>query len=123
MASKNQIRVARAVKARGYRTNWTDSQFAARQAVKLIEESAELLDHVTGLPGYFRMAVKESALMARRIFDDKIFSKELTIGAAGAVKELADCQVIIFNLADALGVDSGAEALAKAESDISRGVR
>jgi NTP pyrophosphatase (non-canonical NTP hydrolase) len=124
-----QHEIVSAVYRRGYRvrpdgTLWTDDQYAARQVAKLVEELGELVVHAGPalLQRWEHMLMSASA-NARRHFDDMDGWESVAVGREAAAEELADLQVVIFNMADALGVDVLELALEKARGDIERGVR
>ena len=127
-----QARVAAAVAQRGYRNGWTAELFMARQLVKLAEELAEAASHVA-LPVAAGNAIRKSGNICRITFDDHhLWDDEvgcLDENLPELRSELADLQVVLFNLAEAIQTMDGepfnivAAALAKAEKDIDRGVR
>jgi len=127
---KAQERVARAVEERGYRDGWTREQFAARQVAKLCEELGELCIHVAQeVGGWIRyskpweMSLRNAAKRARQEFDGGHWELATVIDEDAAREELADLQVVVFALADALDFDVVQAAVDKAEADVDRGVR
>lgn len=129
---RTQARVARAVAQRGYRAGWTPAQFLVRQVVKLQEELGEVVEALGWrVPIYVATRILVAADAARlefRIGNDwpqEIPEREVLEQVRA---EVADLQVLIFNLAETLGVmlhervDSEREALEKAERDVERGV-
>ena len=125
--------VAGAVKARGYYqrpdgTYWTREQLAARQVAKLTEELGELTEHIWACgqgqgPAYWEEALHIASTRAKRSFDRGNWEHAEVTDHEAAASELADIVVVAFTLADALGVDVVAAAVAKAEHDVNRGVR
>jgi len=122
-----QSSVANAVARRGYRNGWSNDQFAARQIAKLAEELAELAWFVRQRtkdydrsPLYRKIA--EAGKVGRWEFDNGYWDN-VSVNVEAAAAELADVQVVIFCLADALGVDVVQMAVDKAAADIERGVR
>lgn len=127
-----QDEVVTAVEARGYRNGWTDEQFAVRQIAKLTEELGELNRHARHLGlddrgwhqhSKWEKALGEAAQIARYAFDEGDWSEAWMVNRNAAIEELADIQVVVFCLADALGVDVVELAREKAQEDIGRGVR
>ena len=109
-ALEAQKMVADAVSARGYRDGWNADQFAARQLAKLIEETAEASEWVHGV----------------EIFDNSGAWDWIEVDALARFflcEEVADIQVVLFALADALGMDVVAAAVEKSAADVERGVR
>ena len=131
-----QDKVAQAVRERGYYEKpngdpWTSEQLAARQVAKLAEELGELVECIAafgwdghrqryGYEWLLEGAVRQSA---RDQFDSDHWHGAVVLNAYGAASELADLQVVLFTLADALGVDAVELAVEKAERDKTRGVR
>jgi hypothetical protein len=133
-----QQQVAAAVAARGYRKGWTTEQFAARQVAKLMEELGELAEMFFLSTKCNREGnnldnlIDGAATFAGERFDDPddwAEARPIQGTIRFAKKELADIQVIVFTLAQALSeiegdpLDSAQAALAKAAADIGRGVR
>ena len=125
------------VKARGYKCKpdgsaWSSEQFAARQVAKLCEELGELRRytrqlglHDTGWPQYskWERLLGQAAQVARQAFDEGDWEDAWVVSSKKAAQELADMQVVLFCLADALGVDVVELAREKAAADVERGVR
>jgi NTP pyrophosphatase (non-canonical NTP hydrolase) len=125
-----QSRIAAAIKARGYRKDYTIAQFVARNVVKLGEELAELAEHFRlplGLP------IEYAGLACRNAFKDRtIWTHCGPSGRPGTKEairqEMADCQVVLANMAAAYeetygeSFDLMVEAVLKSELDIQRGV-
>jgi len=121
-----QDAVVDCVDKRGYRKGWTDEEFLARQLVKLLEELGELAECMI-LPQQVRNLLVPASREAKVLFDNK----EIWSGARwrgekdkiNAVQEIADMQVVLFCAADAMKVDSSAQAASKAQKDVERGTR
>lgn len=125
-----QARIAAAITARGYRKDYTIAQFVARNVVKLGEELAELAEHFRlplGLP------IEYAGLACRNAFKDRtIWANCGPSGRPGTKEairqEMADCQVVLANMAVAYeetygeSFDLMAAAVEKSEADIVRGV-
>ena len=123
-----QKRIVEAVKARGYRYGYTDNEFAAMQVAKIYEELGEFLEYVwpTGnhqSAGTWEDYAVNAGILAREWFDHGNPSNADITDREAAAGELADVLVVVYNLGDALGIDVNERALAKAESDVERGVR
>ena len=125
-----QAEIAANVAARGYREGWTDEQYAARQVCKLGEELGELSTYIWATNGpdtqhMRRWEVKLAQLQewARADFDLPVWATAHIEDASAAASEAADMLVVLYNLADALGVDLNALALEKSRADVERGVR
>jgi len=122
-----------AVKQRGYIDGYTPQQLAARQAAKIIEEAAELLStmspHFESAPDltdewfYLRAQTLAAAKTARALFDRNDWNRADVVVMEDAPSEAADCAVVLFTLAETLGIDLAQMAAEKAESDVKRGVR
>jgi len=118
-----QEEVANAVVARGYLKGWSRKQFVARQAVKLAEELGELTQYLR-LPAVMSRTLRTLGDLARKVFgDQQLWLTADVINVKAAQQELADIQVVVFCMAQALDFDVVQAALAKATSDIERGVR
>lgn len=128
-----QKEVAQAIAYRGYRHTWTAPQFAGRQVAKLAEELRELAACVQqqpdGLTQWERL-VDDAGYAAQLAFDHPAFwSDTRVLHAIDMRAELADMQVVIFALADALEelthqrFDVVQAAVDKARADVARGVR
>ena len=124
-----QETVADLVSERGYREGWTPAQFIARQVAKLAEELAELACHVR-MPVALTRSIALLGLVARKCFDDEsIWPKSTSCAVWPTQEELADIQVVVFCIAEALGeasnkpFDVSEAALEKARADAIRGVR
>jgi len=125
--------VAGAVRERGYYqkpdgTYWTREQLAARQVAKLTEELGELTEHIWACgqrqgPAYWEEALHIASTRAKRSFDRGNWEHAEVTDHEAAVSELADLQVVLFTLADALGVDVVDLAMQKARGDVARGVQ
>jgi len=128
--NETQRAIVEAVKARGYLDGWTPEQLGARQVVKLVEEVVEL----QGCIGIVKYGDKDldrllcdAQTVARRVFD-RGDCTQVEI-PEDAVKEAADCYVVLAVLTHALEqmlgreIDLEALALAKATGDVKRGVR
>ena len=124
--------VIQSVKRRGYREGWTNLQFLARNIVKLAEEFAEMADNITidkkqtqGMS--FR--IWELGARARGVFDQGSFDRVEMKNIDRLMKEAVDCQVVLFNIADACEALAGEpfdicqEAVKKSQADEKRGVR
>ena len=137
MTKSLQKQVYEQVARRGYREGWTPEQFAARQVGKLQEELGELAEKVVFFGGYenpldedLQWVIQRAAAKARERFD-----QETPWHTAGVLEdlrdELADCQVVLFCLAEAvnemagetLDFDIARAAIEKAIVDQKRGKR
>lgn len=122
-----QQQVFQAVRDRGYLDNWTTEQAIARQVCKLQEELSELSGEVTGANLSTTLVIAAAGEVARADFDDEDSWRAFSPGAytytPRAAAELYDLQVVVFVLAELLGVDVQAGALAKAQADVERGKR
>ena len=121
-----QQEIALLVAERGYRDGWTDEQFAARQVAKLVEEVGELVDW-TYMIRYeeWMEHLQRAERLAARCFNDQTKGRWIhsTVNPERAAEELADILVVVYNLADALGIDINELALEKAHADVERGTR
>jgi len=123
-----QREVFESVKDRGYLDDWTTEQAVARQVCKLQEELAELTGEVNGQDQATTTIIQQAGAVARADFDAEYawrdppsdFPFSYTPRAAA---ELYDMQVVVFVLAELLGVDVVAGAQAKARADVTRGKR
>ena len=125
-ALEAQKMVSDAVAARGYMDGWSNEQFIARQLTKLIEETAEAEDWVHGIEPWFHADLATVGRRARSAFDDVSAWDWVEIDDSEReylCKEVADIQVVLFSLADALGMDVVTAAVAKSAEDVERGVR
>jgi len=122
-----QSEIAANVAARGYREGWTDEQYAARQVCKLGEELGELTWWVTWncIRPYWHGTAQTLRDECKIDFDEtEQFWANVAINSPDqAAAEAADMLVVLYNLADALGVDLNALALEKSRADVERGVR
>lgn len=124
-----QSRIYDAVRQRGYVDTWARQELAVRQLLKRAEElseQAELCYMPAAQVPYFSfvLLLGRAAKYARQIFDDPISCRGAEIiSPEEFVTEAADQLVTLAVEAEALGVDYGAMALAKAEADVERGVR
>jgi NTP pyrophosphatase (non-canonical NTP hydrolase) len=131
-----QARVAEATRRRGYREGWTAEQFLARQVAKLQEELAEMAMGVHFDAGTSSTGAEADVMIAgrscRELFDRGNWSRAKLSPAFSLDYlrgEIADLQVVLYNLADALGeiagepFDVAAAAVEKATADERRGVR
>lgn len=132
---KPQDIVSKAVRERGYYnkpdgSEWTKEQLASRQVAKLVEELDELANQI-GVADlhydFWAFELEKAAISATRHFNDSDewgqFANTVIFDEDKAAIELADIQVVVFTLADALGVDVAQLAVDKAQRDIERGVR
>ena len=140
-SQKPQRQVYNNVAARGYTEGWTDEQFAARQVAKMQEELGELSYLFSGEPTIFLDSglqerlfdlIDDAGAESGRMFDNHGEWKNAAVSdIERAKKELADIQVVVFCLAEALSkLDAGAEpfdvvatAVEKSGEDVERGVR
>jgi len=136
---REQKAVADATVRRGYRKGWTNEQFLARQCAKLQEELAEIVQcvNVSGNRDIaLHTAITYAGSVARKYFDDHDYwiwqstiTRKRKERIAQLKKEIADCQVVLFNMADAIGEITGepfdlvGAAVEKATADIERGIR
>jgi NTP pyrophosphatase (non-canonical NTP hydrolase) len=124
-----QEEVYQAVKDRGYldTEKWSRDQLIVRQVIKLIEEVGETGASVTfeneelGNPGELLCDAVNVGASAKRIFNVSKLNKSY-IWTYSLISELADIQVVVFVLAELLGVDIVELARGKACTDVSRGV-
>lgn len=128
-----QNQVAANTAARGYRKQWTARQFAARQVAKLQEKLGELARHVhvgTGhVTPWWNLDIVYAARMCREAFDGFDVWKHADIVSIDKAKsKLAGIQVVVFDLAQALGEINGEPfdvtqaAVDKSAADIERGM-
>ena len=123
-----QAQTVASVARRHYLDGLTDDELLARQIVKLVEELAELAEHVEAddpvLDDFLRNLAKIGK-PARRLFDRKAaFVGAECVNTSAAISELTDCQVVIHVAAHALHIpDVGYAAQCKALADEVRGVR
>ncbi len=127
-----QTEVAQHVKDRGYRDGWTLEQFILRNVAKLQEELAEVSQTVVA-PGPWLLdeAILRAGETARLTFDNKkVWRSDIDVLDVEALRgELADCQVVLLNLASAVEelserhFDVVLEAVRKSKADVERGVR
>ena len=119
---------------RGYHEGYTSEQFAARQVAKLVEEVAELAMEVQQIENSrvlvtWENRIREAGKLARRYFDWGMWKSSRVIDPKAALDELADIQVIVYCMSEALNrmlgqeIDISQRALDKARSDVERGVR
>lgn len=107
-----QNQVAANTAKRGYRHQWTAQQFAARQVAALQEELGKLARYVrvgTGrVTPWWNLDITRAAHAARDAFDRFDVWKHADIVSIDKAKsELADIQVVVFNLASALAEIGG----------------
>lgn len=131
--------VAEAIEQRGYRKDWTDAQFLARQIAKLQEELAEMAYHVRDdvYAGddqtELELRIQTAGSRAKAYFDGNWFHtaglRDDSVETREAIKsEAADCLVVLFNIAAVIEQITGepfdlvTAALQKARSDVKRGV-
>lgn len=123
-----QKRIYEAIEARGYLGDWTRDELIGRHLLKLIEEASELVGAVE-VPGSATFwpwhNLWKAAERSRVLFDkgDKSTWAGLEIDQEILKKELADCAVVLFSLAQVVGFDLLQAAVEKAERDVKRGVR
>ena len=126
-----QKQVAENTVARGYRDGWTAEQFAARQVCKLVEELNELDGSFNNYFHSWRRDLNNAAIDAKLFFDGDLgdWNDAKLWTAQSAKLELADIQVVVFNLAQALAEITGEPfdviqaAVDKSAADVTRGVR
>lgn len=131
-----QETVYTAVVERGYREGWTAEQFVARQAVKLVEEVAEIAEALILPPailGQILRVGEDAGNVFDRGKDTRVWEGATIVDMQALQKELADAQVVLFCAAEALNevlnkhgeerFDVVAAAQAKATADVMRGVR
>lgn len=123
-----QKQVSDNIITRGYREGYSLNTFAGRQFIKLVEEIGELLQSILGLEKYFYQVVKLAGDQAHWLFDMPATGLSILLLEA-AKRELADVQVVIFSMAQAIAeiegkpFDVGQAALEKSQKDIERGIR
>jgi len=123
------------VAARGYRAGYTGAEFAVRQALKLAEETTEVVAAFgAALPAEVREAADVLGKAARRYFDAG-FPHGYSAAAPtddnlrAALAEADDVMVVLACLAEGAGDAVGERhdlmegALAKARADVARGRR
>lgn len=122
--------IADSVRLRGYRSNYTDEEFAARNVLKAIEEVYELARTVGFAGGqesdYAEVGrrLSEAAMIAGELFDRRSGGKgAYIVDRAAYLKEAADVVVVMANCGDAVGADVFEAARAKALADVKRGIR
>lgn len=114
---------------RGYREGWTPEQFLARQISKLAEELAEVVYCVRGLDTNLVLAILHAGAIAREQFDNRNFWSDNIEIRPEVQSEIADLQVVVFNLAESLAEITGKAfnvseaAVEKSSADKKRGVR
>lgn len=112
------------VSERGYRGGWSLAQFAVRQVLKLIEEIAEMALVVDFQDVMTRATIAAAGSLARATFDGMQATSRATVRDYDALREeLADIQVVVFALAEALDFDVVQAAIRKSRADVARGVR
>lgn len=139
MIDDPQSKVYEAVKKRGYRDGWTPEQYLARQIAKMVEELIELKltisiqhpgDSLSNPEWYHRLNINIQQY-ARCAFDNYGTGEWFVDihDLKQAKKEAADLQVVLFQIAEAIGEIDGKPfdvvqaAVDKAQKDIERGVR
>ncbi len=134
MGKRAQRAVYRAVEKRGYRAGFNVEQFFARQIMKLTEELAELallVDWDEDTRGFLTLLIY-AGKEARRCFDMDMPRRQRLlhhVNLEDAKKEIADLQVVVYCLAEALSermgepVDAERLALQKSRADVPRGKR
>jgi len=121
-----QAAVHEALRQRGYVDPYPPAVFAWRQILKATEELGELaaafrLEDAGA--GEFRLTLEGLGAWARSLFDLHDLSG-VTLDQERVAAEAADLQVVLFNLAERLGIGDLTElALQKSKADIGRGVR
>ena len=134
MSGDEQRRVYKAVEARGYTAGWNNHEFIARQMAKLAEELGEVTWYYASKDGdevrELISLIRVTARVAGRLFDRPEPWHDAFIWKPSNMRsEVADMQVILFALAEAITRETGepfdvaAAAVEKATSDIHRGVR
>ena len=128
--NKTQKAIVKEVDSRGYLKGWPPDELGARQVVKLVEEMGELSAAVRYHDpdcDWMEADLLEAAKCARLAFDGGDCG--FIFDADTAVKEAADCYVVLSVLTHALeqmlgrDIDLEALALQKATGDVARGVR
>jgi len=130
----DQEQVYNAVAERGYTKGYTDEQFAGRQIAKLLEEVAEVAEHLRGgsdLIPFFVTLSRSAGVSARDAFDNNgyTWSGAYITDPQSMIGELVDVQVVLFCAAEALSRMTGNKfdivdlAKRKAQADVERGVR
>lgn len=123
-----QAEIFQAVKERGYLDGWNESQFAARQIAKMVEELGELANLFQFEGMTWPRALQRAAAAAKVAFtyDHAGWLEsgvDLEVSGMRFIEECADVLIPLFCLAEVLGFDLAQEALAKAQSDVKRGIR
>lgn len=114
-----QEAVYEAVKRRGFVEGWEPEEFVVRSVAKLGEELGELGEAV-GM-GELKEHFERLRLNCERALEvpDR-WRGDFILDRQQAIAELADVQVLVFCIAQALGVDVETEAFNKAVADIHR---
>jgi NTP pyrophosphatase (non-canonical NTP hydrolase) len=123
-----QERIYKAIEARGYVGDWTRDELIGRHLLKLIEEMGETAATIAVPGADIFWPWKKLSLAAERsrvLFDhgDKRTWEGIEIDMDALKREMADCAVVLFSLAQVVGIDLVAVAMEKATADVSRGVR
>jgi NTP pyrophosphatase (non-canonical NTP hydrolase) len=119
---------------RGYTKGWTPKQFLARNIHKLQEELAEASDLVDNHNDFAWLSterIQSAGKACRTMFKEGRYDDDIiTVHNIDDLKsELADVQVVLYCLAQAVEqitgeeFDVALEAVRKSAKDISRGVR
>ena len=119
---------------RGYRKGWTAEQFLARQILKMQEELGESSQYFALNSIAIFSSIAHTGKRAQKKFDDGrygLFGEDFAHPSVvdGFKKELADMQVVLFQMAAMVEEIEGEPfsvveaALKKSGKDIERGVR
>jgi len=117
-----QKQIFDAVQARGYIVNITAYDLH-QQVLKLLEEGAGLAAGLGDLSANDSDAIRMLGFRARHAFDTNQPRLNGQVNTAVLIAELADVAVVVFVMAELLGVDLQAVAVEKAERDVARGKR
>jgi hypothetical protein len=122
-----QYQVMAAVTARGYREGWSDAQFMARQACKVVAELGELAARFVFPLGSwtFLRWVEQAAREARGAFDMTDVPEEAWEATVRGdlAAALAGVLIPLLCLAEAAGVDALEAARVQALADVGSGRR
>lgn len=126
-----QEAIFEALTARGYTAGLTHEALTARQVAKMLEESCEATDHVSGFSLPTRWIIRLLSRRVRREFDDlhRWQTRGGIISYGGLKRELPDVQTTVANTAQALtwadeyAFDVMQEAVNVSAANVARGIR
>jgi hypothetical protein len=109
--------------ARGYLAGWDDEQLVARQFVKIVEELAEVFEHLLLARGIGE-AVADVGKLAKQHFDNpNAWQGAGVLDWDALLAEVNDVQVVLSTALATLQHNAVEGALAKSVDDVARGVR